>query len=268
MKKHSEPENLISPSAHLMQGVYVGLGVLIEDDVVIGPNAVILGETEGNVMAATIMEGAVIGANATIVSGVCIGVHAHVAPGTVVTRSVPPFAIVEGNPARIIGYVETHRGEVKQQQKNDLIVAPNIKPTKIPGVTQHQFRLVPDLRGSLVVGEFEREIPFTPKRYFIVFDVPSEETRGEHAHIHCEQFLVVIKGSVNIVADDGDVREEFILNHPRVGLYLPPMTWGIQYRYTSDAVLLVFASDYYDAADYVRDYSDFQRIAKQQRSDV
>jgi hypothetical protein len=65
-----------------------------------------------------------------------------------------------------------------------------------------------------------------------------------------------------VVADDGVNRQEFILDKPQIGLYLPPLTWGIQYRYSHDAVLLVFASDYYDADDYIRDYRQFVDYVK------
>jgi UDP-2-acetamido-3-amino-2,3-dideoxy-glucuronate N-acetyltransferase len=74
--------------------------------------------------------------------------------------------------------------------------------------------------------------------------------------------LVAVKGSVSVVADDGHAREEFVLDQPHLGLHLPAMTWGIQYRYSPDAVLLVFASEYYDPADYVRDYATFLELAK------
>jgi hypothetical protein len=90
-----------------------------------------------------------------------------------------------------------------------------------------------------------------------VFDVPSRETRGEHAHRACHQFLLCAKGSCAVVADDGVRRQEFLLDRPDLGLHLPPMIWGIQYKYTPDAVLLVFASELYDAADYIRDYDQF-----------
>ncbi len=73
----------------------------------------------------------------------------------------------------------------------------------------------------------------------------------------CHQFLIAVKGSVSVVADDGKSREEFVLNRNNLGLYLPPMTWGVQYHYSPDAVLLVFASDYYDSKDYVRAYDQF-----------
>lgn len=74
--------------------------------------------------------------------------------------------------------------------------------------------------------------------------------------------MIAVHGSVNVIADDGTTREEFVLDRNSIGLYLPPMTWGIQYRYSADAVLLVFASDFYDPADYIRDYSDFLRTAR------
>jgi hypothetical protein len=78
----------------------------------------------------------------------------------------------------------------------------------------------------------------------------------------CHQFLIAVKGGLRVVADDGEHREEVVLDRSNLGLYLPPMTWGIQYRYSSDAILLVFASDYYDSADYIRNYSEFLEAVK------
>jgi len=117
------------------------------------------------------------------------------------------------------------------------------------------------MRGNLSVGEFEKTVPFTPKRYFLSFEVPSEKTRGEHAHRQCKQFLICVNGRCSVVADDGKNRQEFLLDRPDLGLYLPPMTWGIQYRYSADATLLVFASEYYDNSDYIRDYAEFLGLA-------
>lgn len=121
---------------------------------------------------------------------------------------------------------------------------------------------IQDPRGSLSVGEFGRSIPFEAKRYFIVFDVPSGEVRGEHAHRECHQFLLCVKGSCMVIADDGSNRQEFVLDKPNVGAHLPPMTWGVQYNYSPDAVLLVFASHYYDDADYLRNYDEFAKLVK------
>lgn len=129
-------------------------------------------------------------------------------------------------------------------------------------VAFYKMPRIVDNRGSLTVGEFGKTIPFFVKRYFMVFDVPSIEMRGEHAHKECHQFLICVRGSCAVIADDGENRQEFTLNQPDVGIYLPPMTWGIQYKYSEDAILLVFASHYYDASDYIRDYSEFKKIAK------
>jgi UDP-2-acetamido-3-amino-2,3-dideoxy-glucuronate N-acetyltransferase len=246
----------IAPTAKIMPGAYIGLGVKIAERVMVCANAVVLGKDDYPLMAAAeIGPGAIIGANSTIFAGVVVGMRAQVKPGSVVTRSVPPLAVVEGNPALITGYVAT------TNSGNDALPSNGVKgqPTqsKVKNVSLHQLGLISDLRGNLSVGEFEKDIPFKAARYFLVFDVPTAETRGEHAHKVCEQFLVCIKGSCSVVADDGDTREEFLLNSPARGLYLPAMTWGIQYHYTSDAILLVFASDYYDSSDYIRDYGGF-----------
>lgn len=129
--------------------------------------------------------------------------------------------------------------------------------SKYLGLVPQKLKLVADLRGHLSVGEFGRDIPFQPKRYFIVFDVPTAETRGEHAHRTCAQFLVCVKGSCGVIVDDGAARSEFVLDSPALGLLIPPMIWAAQYKYTPDAVLLVFASELYDADDYIRNYDEF-----------
>jgi hypothetical protein len=117
-----------------------------------------------------------------------------------------------------------------------------------------------DPRGNLTVGEFGKSIPFEPKRYFMVFQVPLVQVRGEHAHRECHQFLTCARGRMSAIADDGFRRQEFVLDRPDLGLYLPPKVWGIQCNYSPDAVLLVFASHYYDSADYIRDYADFRQL--------
>ena len=95
-----------------------------------------------------------------------------------------------------------------------------------------------------------------------VVDVPSQEVRGEHAHHECHQFLVCLSGSVRVVADDGTRRSEVLLDRPSIGVHLAPMTWGIQYRYTADARLMVLASHAYDADDYIRSYDEFLGLVR------
>ena len=260
---HAVIEAFAHVGAHCVieSGAYVCSGTVLESHVHIGAHAAFASAPGGSEPPAVVKQGAWIGANASIMAGTVIGAKAVVRPGAVVTRSVPPGAIVEGNPANIVGYVDT------TSMKAPLPTAPRgdstVEATPVAGVTVHHFPIIPDLRGSLTVGEFDHQIPFKPLRYFMVFGVPSREIRGEHSHIECHQFLICLRGSCAVVADDGTHKVEITLDSPGRGLYLPPMTWGIQYKYSADAMLLVFASHYYDAADYIRDYAQFtQRIAQ------
>ncbi|WP_460120617.1 WxcM-like domain-containing protein [Pseudomonas sp. H3_G09] len=263
-----ENDVIIGDRVTLKCGVQVWDGITIEDDVFIGPNATFTNDifprskVYPTIFARTIIKkGASLGANCTILPGLTIGMNAMIGAGAVVTRSIPPNAIVVGNPAKIIGYVDAKPVNIalESQGKGDY---PHIVSTSVKGVTIHTLKEVTDIRGSLSAGEFERSVPFRAERYFLVYNVPTAETRGEHAHKECHQFLVAVKGSVHVVADDGCNREEIILDSPDKGLHLPPMTWGIQYRYSSDAVLLVFASHYYDADDYVRNYDEFTHLIR------
>jgi hypothetical protein len=119
------------------------------------------------------------------------------------------------------------------------------------------MRRITDARGALTVGEVPTEVPFAPARYFVVFDVPSMELRGEHAHKECQQFLICLHGSCRVLLDDGVQRCEVTLDRPDMGVFMPAMIWGTQYRYSPDAVLLVFASRTYEADDYLRTYDEF-----------
>jgi len=116
-----------------------------------------------------------------------------------------------------------------------------------------------DDRGSLVVAELPDDLPFTPKRIFTVYDVPGEDVRGEHAHRECQQLLLAVHGALSVQLEDGTTSREVRLDVPTVALYVPPMIWGVQYRFTADAVLLVLASHAYSAEDYIRDRDEFAR---------
>ena len=266
-----ENDVVIGNNVTVKSGVQLWDGVRIEDNVFIGPNATFTNDLmprskvyPEQFLQTVIKAGASIGANATILPGVRVAEGAMVGAGAVVTRSVPPNAIVMGNPARITGYTNAKDStNTKTQQQVDNRKPPFADATSVNGVTVHKFPLIPDMRGSLTVGEFEQHIPFAPKRYFMVFDVPSKETRGEHAHHACHQFLICVRGSCAVLADDGLNRTEITLDRPDKGIYLPPMTWGVQYKYSADTVLLVFASHHYDGGDYIRNYADFIKIVKE-----
>jgi UDP-2-acetamido-3-amino-2,3-dideoxy-glucuronate N-acetyltransferase len=267
-----ENDVIIGNRVTIKSGVYLWDGVIIEDDVFIGPNVTFTNDKfprskvyPEHFLKTTVEAGASIGGGAVLLPGIRIGRGCMVGAGAVVTKSVPAFAIVTGNPARIIGYVENKNDRKTVSFKNNVDHLPNeigIKKIGVGEVSLHQMNRFKDMRGDLSVGEFSKDIPFEPKRYFLVFNVPSEKTRGEHAHYKCRQFLICVKGSCAVVVDDGKSRSEVTLDSPERGIYLPPLTWGIQYKYSSDAVLLVFASESYDPNDYIRDYNEFLRFMK------
>jgi UDP-2-acetamido-3-amino-2,3-dideoxy-glucuronate N-acetyltransferase len=249
-------------------GVQLWDGLRVADDVFIGPNATFTNDKfprskqyQESVLQTTVARGASIGANATILPGITIGAGAMVGAGCVVTRNVPSNAIVLGNPGRISGYVNVEKESLPLPAAPAGVsgVAPAVQ-AYASGVSLHTLKHVADMRGMLSVAEFDADLPFVPKRYFLVFDVPSKHVRGEHAHRVCGQFLICVKGEVAVVADNGRDRQELALNRANIGLHVPPMVWCTQYKYSRDAVLLVFASENYDAADYIRDYDEFLHL--------
>ena len=248
-------------------GVQVWDGISLEDDVFVGPNTTFSndpfprsGQHPVRYARTLVKRGASIGANATILPGLTIGEKAMVGAGAVVTRDVPPMAIVTGNPARIVGY--DGAGSWSAGAVSTTPAEVGVSTTRVAGVTLHRLPQVHDLRGSLSFGEVANQIPFEVKRYFLVYSVASKEIRGEHAHRSLHQFLICVHGRCHVVADDGSNRQEFVLDSPTIGLHLSPMVWGIQYKYTEDAVMLVLASDKYDPGSYIRDYSEFLELVK------
>jgi hypothetical protein len=243
-------DSLIHESAQIDSTAKIGLRVILD-----GPGIIV-------------SAGATIGSGALISSHVSVGLGSVVKAGSVVTSNVPPNAIVEGNPAKVIGYTNSEllsKPAPKTILDRSLFLGKQAPTSLFLGVknsTLHLLRSYQDSRGNLSVGEVPSELPFVPQRFFIVYGVPSAELRGEHAHRLCDQFLICIHGSVRVLLDDGVNRCEVILTSPSLGLYMPSMIWGTQYEYSSDASLLVFASLPYDSADYIRSYHDFLKAAQ------
>ena len=214
-------------------------------------------------------EGICVRANARLDSacvigeGVTIGQGAWVRAGAVVLRTIPANAIVEGNPAQVVGYLN-HSGSDRRDEPRlvDIHSLGNLeRPARVSlGVgasALYLMRRITDARGSLTVGEVPTEVPFSPARFFTVFNVPSVELRGEHAHKQCQQFLTCLHGSCRILLDDGSKRCEVTLDRPDMSVFMPEMIWSTQYCYSHNAVLLVFASRHYEAEDYLRTYDEF-----------
>jgi dTDP-4-dehydrorhamnose 3,5-epimerase-like enzyme len=118
---------------------------------------------------------------------------------------------------------------------------------------------VTDVRGSLTFIEGTKHVPFPIKRVYYIYDVPGGEMRGAHAHKALHQLVLAVSGSFEVIIDDGACRKVYRLDRAFRGLYVPPMHWRELLNFTSGAVCLVLASEFYDAEDYIRDYETFQR---------
>ena len=264
-----ENDVVLGDRVTIKSGVQLWDGIRLGNDVFVGPNATFSNDKyprsrhrPDHFETTVVADGASIGANATILPGLKIGRDAMVGAGAVVTKDVPANAVVYGNPARIEGY--------RSADKSGYVPTPGA-PARPPGslfqppesrflaggARLFQFRHAEDMRGQLSVVEFADDLPFTPQRFFTVYGVPSARVRGEHAHRTCHQVLVSLGGSLSVVVDDGEARSEVRLDDRGVALHIPPLVWASQYRFTPDAVLGVFASRPYDAADYIRDYEEY-----------
>ena len=117
-----------------------------------------------------------------------------------------------------------------------------------------------DHRGSLIVAESNKNIPFEIKRLYYILDAKPDIPRGFHAHKALHQVAFCIKGSCKILMDNGFEKQEVWLNQGNKGLKIPPMVWHEMYDFSEDCVLLVLASEHYDESDYIRDYKKFQNL--------
>ena len=114
-----------------------------------------------------------------------------------------------------------------------------------------------DPKGNLTFVEQNVHVPFEIQRVFYIYDVPTEESRGAHAHKELHQFLICLSGSFDVIMDDGSNRGTVHLNRPWKGLYIPPMIWAGEVNFDSNALCLVLASAPFNESDYYRDYEEF-----------
>lgn len=120
--------------------------------------------------------------------------------------------------------------------------------------------------AKLSFAEAARHIPFFIKRFYLIYQADDGAIRGKHAHKHLQQVLFCLRGSITIVIDNGQTREEIFLDSPSKGLYLGNMVWREMHGFTSDTILFVVASDYYNERDYIRDYSEFLEFSAKYRN--
>lgn len=134
--------------------------------------------------------------------------------------------------------------------KTKIININNIQLTEIPKISD------PDGRGNLSVIEKD-VLPYAIKRVYYLYDVPSDGTRGGHAHKELQQFLIALSGSFDVVLDDGKTRRSITLNRPNKGLLIPCGVWRELENFSAGAVCLSLVSAEYDEGDYIREYDEF-----------
>lgn len=129
-----------------------------------------------------------------------------------------------------------------------------------------QLSKISDPRGNLTVAEQNRDIPFDVKRVYWTYDVPGGGHRGGHAHKMLRQVIVAMSGSFSVTLDNGKEKQTFLLNHPWEGLLIYPGVWRTLDDFSSGAVCMVLASEYYDETDYIRNYREYKKWAREHNS--
>lgn len=133
-------------------------------------------------------------------------------------------------------------------------------------VIKYQFPPHGDDRGQLIAIEENKDLPFDIKRVYYIYDTLAGVRRGFHAHRNLQQILICVSGSCRIHLDNGHDTAEVTLDKPWEGLYIANDMWREMYDFTPGAVLLVLASEYYDEADYIRDYDAFLKMVQEKEN--
>jgi hypothetical protein len=124
-----------------------------------------------------------------------------------------------------------------------------------------QLNKIKNRAGNISVIENSKQIiPFDVNRIFYLYDIPGGETRGEHSHKECHQFLIAASGSFEVLLDDGITKRLVQLNRADVGLHIPPKVWASELNFSSGSICLVLASHNYDENDYIRDYKEYIKL--------
>jgi hypothetical protein len=130
----------------------------------------------------------------------------------------------------------------------------NCKLIELPKIT--------DPEGNLTPIEGGRHVPFEIKRVFYLYDVPGGATRAGHALKTCQQFIIAMSGSFDVVLDDGTDTKRYHLNRSYTGLYVPALIWRELENFSSGSVCTVLASEAYNEMGYYRDYEEFRNAAR------
>ncbi|MFN7112730.1 MAG: sugar 3,4-ketoisomerase [Alphaproteobacteria bacterium] len=126
----------------------------------------------------------------------------------------------------------------------------------------NKLKKIEDPRGCLIVIEHGKDVPFLIKRSYFIYGTSPDEPRGFHAHKQLEQVFVCLRGQCDVLLDDGHHKQTIKLDAPDKSLYVGKMIWHEMHNFSEDCIFAAFASDLYDESDYIRDYQDFMRLAK------
>ena len=133
--------------------------------------------------------------------------------------------------------------------------------TKIDDVVFIDIPKIVDQQGRGKLSFIEKDvIPFSIKRVYYLYDVPSDAYRGGHAHKKLIQLMISLSGSFEVLLDDGKKRKKVMLNKPDKGLLIPKGIWREMDNFSSGAICMVLASENFDESDYFRDYDQFKQF--------
>ena len=184
-----------------------------------------------------IEENCKIGTGSIFLRGVYVAYNTVVMPGSVVKHDTHPHSVVQGNPAKIVNY-----------QANS---------EHVNGIIEHPFDYIKNETGVLSVCVSGKTAPFEFKRTFTLIEIEEGNTRGNHAHKECHQFLTCYGGKVQVFCDDGVNRKIITLEQMKNTIHVMPGTWIALFKFEKGAVVTVHTSHEYDENDYIRDYDDF-----------
>jgi hypothetical protein len=135
--------------------------------------------------------------------------------------------------------------------------------TRLDAVRYIQLPTFKDSRGTLTAFEANLDIPFPIQRVFYVYDVQPPFERGGHAHLHAEQVIVCVAGSMKLDLSDGEAHTRtYELTNPTSALYVPAMIWTRLYAFTPGTVCLAGASSMYDHNEVIRSWDGFIELAR------
>lgn len=230
--------------------------VSVHSSAVIG-EGVVLDGLSGSV---EIREGARVRHGAIIVGPCVIGEWSDIGWNVVVTTNIPPRAILRlDRSGHEISFASTRSNyeELNVAQKTE--VEDIGVQSRLGEVRIIDLPTIRDIRGQLHVFDLAAtELEFEVRRMFWVDSVPPGEPRGEHAHLSCWQALQAVRGSLNVLVDDGNNSATIQLSQPSQVIVIPPMIWATQYGHSDDNVLAVYCSHEYDESDYLRTYEQFK----------